>query len=87
MILGETHSSYNCLDRSALFRGYNAARALVRAGKLDAKRLNRGLALGQSRAALGYAATPGACDCPDALYRHMTCKHSIAASLRQLSKE
>ena len=74
------------LDRSALFRAYNAGRALVRAGKLDAGRLNRGLGLVQSQRQHSYHTTPTSCDCPDASIRKVTCKHSIAASLCLLSE-
>ena len=72
------------VNRSALFRAYNAARTLG----VDRGRLNRALGLAQRKAYESeYRTTTKACDCADAYYRHTTCKHQLAAALRALAKE
>lgn len=67
--------------KSALFTAYNQGRRMVRAGQLDAGRLNRGLGIAQSKQPIRYNATGLRCSCPDATKRGAICKHRIAAAL------
>ncbi len=70
------------MNRSALFTAYNAAKPLARAGFIDAERLNRALGVAQQkRPARLYATTLTSCDCPDARYRRVTCKHRLSLHL------
>ncbi|MGD9724771.1 MAG: SWIM zinc finger family protein [Pirellulales bacterium] len=66
------------MNKSILFRNYNAARALG----LDRGRLNKALGLAQSKSAPKYITSADFCSCADAKYRGVTCKHQIAVALR-----
>jgi predicted nucleic acid-binding Zn finger protein len=83
---------------ASIFTVYNGARALVRAGRLDASRVNKalGLALTRERERISYYnTTADHCTCPDYMYRQgpkaKPCYHMLAAALltlaRQLSAE
>lgn len=65
------------MNKSILFRNYNAARALG----LDRGRLNKALGLAQTKAAPKYITTLTDCTCPDRQYRGGWCKHIVAANL------
>jgi len=65
------------MNKSALFRNYNAAKTL----DLDKGRLNRALGVAQSSKQTEYITTATSCTCPDARYRRTTCKHQIAKLL------
>lgn len=78
------------VDPHRLFEVYNAARWHLCPGKLDRKRLDRGLGLALSRdfqvGYHNYISTDWACNCPDATYREITCKHVIAIALLAASQ-
>lgn len=66
------------MNKTTLFRNYNAARGLG----LDKKRLNKALGIAQRKEQAPYITTPEFCSCPDAKYRPWElCKHRIAAAL------
>lgn len=86
----ENHTITISLDKSKLFSAFNLAR---HSGKFDRKRVNRALGIVQARkvallpngAALvegnsepAYWVNSEGCDCPDHLWRGVTCKHQIA---------
>ena len=71
------------MNRSALFRVYNKARAAARRGELDEKRVNEALGILQRRNyERPYRTTIWYCDCPDSVYRGIVCKHRIALQIR-----
>lgn len=73
------------LTKSTIFANYNAARALVRDGALDAGRLNRALGIAQSKERkhiAKYHTTSYGCECPDRQYnRWHVCKGMLALVL------
>ena len=75
------------VNKSALFATYNSARVMAREGHLDAGRLNRALGIAQRTSPAPYARTATSCNCPDKRFRPWTtCKHQIAAILKEVSQ-
>lgn len=70
-------------NKSRLFVNYNAARRLAREGKLDMERVNKALGIAQSKTSRPYNTSWYQCDCPDAMVREITCKHQIAAAIKE----
>ena len=69
-------------SKSTIFARYNLARNLVRAGQLDAPRLNKALGIAQRKSCPDYVTTTDRCSCPDAAYRPwLICKHRLAVFL------
>jgi hypothetical protein len=70
---------------------YNAALRLVKEGKLDRSRVDRGLGLALSRRFRethnGYKCTDYMCNCIDASQRWVTCKHQIAIAFLKVARE
>jgi hypothetical protein len=77
---------------SSIFRAYAGARREVRAGKLDAGRVNRALGLALRVEYVNeYATTLDGCQCPDYQYREgpkgLPCKHILALALQTLAAQ
>ena len=71
-------------NKSTIFSRYNLARGLVRAGTLDAGRLNRALGVALSKEPRPYRTTSDSCTCEDAKYGHRhVCKHMLAKFLAE----
>lgn len=77
------------LEIGAAFAVYNDLRRLARLGLFDAGRCNRALGIVQTpRRQVAktnqYGSSPERCYCPDSFFRpQVTCKHVIAARLRE----
>lgn len=72
--------------KSTIFSEYNKQRSTARKAGKDTARINRGLGLALSGKARPYLTTAHTCDCPDARYRGVVCKHMIAARLNSAGK-
>jgi hypothetical protein len=63
---------------------YNKARTAARAGKLDARRVNKAFGILQSKAKRPYRSTIIGCDCPDRKFNSdVPCKHMIACMMER----
>lgn len=75
------------MNKSALFKAYNAGRTQVREGVIDGPRLNRALGVAQASEARPYRTTTTSCTCADAFYRRAQCKHQLALILTGVTHE
>lgn len=71
------------MDKRTIFTNYNRIRHEVPEHYLP--RLNRGFGIAQRKTPRPYNTTFTSCDCPDAFYRKVICKHIIALWLRETS--
>lgn len=77
------------VNRSGLMTAYNLARPLVKAGRIDGKRLNKALGIAQAKGESHierYGTTLHSCSCPDSTIRRQTCKGQMALQLRELAQ-
>lgn len=72
--------------KSEIFKEFNKQRTQTRKAGKETGRVNRGLGLALSGKERPYLTTAHTCDCPDARYRGVTCKHMIAARLNSAGK-
>jgi hypothetical protein len=63
--------------RSQIFSAYNKLKSRTRKAGQDTKRVDRALGLSLSGRASPYLSTPYSCNCPDAMYRGIVCKHQL----------
>jgi hypothetical protein len=67
------------MTKSEIFTQYNKARSAAKAGKLDAKRVDRALGVAQLKVQPEYLTTTKSCSCEDhSRHPAIACKHMIA---------
>lgn len=78
------------VNKADLFRAYNSAMVLARAGAIDVARLRKALGVAQRTKPrpVSYITGVEYCSCPDKFYNHpRACKHMLSALLIQMAKE
>lgn len=71
------------MDKRTIFVNYNRIKHSVPDFYLP--RLNRAFGVAQKKEPRPYKTTFTSCDCPDAIYRKVICKHIIALWLKETS--
>lgn len=73
-------------SRSEIFSAYNKLKSRTRRAGQDTKRVDRALGLSLSGRAIPYVSTTESCNCPDAMYRGVICKHQLRRRIMGIRK-